>query len=140
MEFSFFHTTAITQPSSTCIQHTIQWPQSKRTPPEDLDKPSQRDTIFIQHPPLPSLFPNPCPGIPTCSRQTFLSSRDASSGISGRQKKKKKKESKFFHVDFPVRVWPSNEKAMRRCGVRFFRLDFLVHCVHEVLTGVGIGR
>ena len=48
-------------------------------PPENLDQWSQRDTIFLQH--------SPCPGIPTCSRQNVsLSSRDAPSGISGRQK------------------------------------------------------
>ena len=30
------HKTANASPSSTCIQHKIQWPQSKRTLPEDL--------------------------------------------------------------------------------------------------------
>ena len=39
---------------------------------------SQRDTISVQHP--------SCPGILTCRRQTPLSSRDAPSGISDRQK------------------------------------------------------
>ena len=31
------HKTANIPPSSTCIQHKIQWPQSKRTTPKDLD-------------------------------------------------------------------------------------------------------
>ena len=31
------HKTANPTPSSTCIKQKIQWPQSKRTPPEDLD-------------------------------------------------------------------------------------------------------
>ena len=31
------HKTANTPPSSTCIRHKVQWPQSKKTPPADLD-------------------------------------------------------------------------------------------------------